>query len=149
MKSHFLKSAALFLSLAFCTATYGQKHTDAAARARAVKVSPAYCVLVLEKVKAEAEFYDFKQRYTATRPGYKGKAYTVIALQREMKRLRATPASRLSWLTESYAKLLLRKVQLESNLVDLQAKYTPDWPETKTTKYELAALRRELKDLLR
>ena len=149
MKSHFLKSAALFLSLAFCTTAYGQKHTDAAARMRAVKVSPAYCALILEKVKAEAEFYKFRQIFTATQSGYKSKAYTVTALQREMKRLRATPASRLPLLTESYAKLLLRKVQLESNLTDLQANYTPDWPETKTTKYELTALRRELRDLLR
>lgn len=147
-QNYWLRSLLLVLTLALGTTIHAQQRA-VAHRVRAIKTSPAYCLLVLEKVKAEANLYDFQARYFPSASGAEGKKQAVASLKREMQRLRAQPLSNVSLLTEAYGKLLLRKVELETRLADLGKLYTSDWPETKKTRYELAALKRELRQLQR
>jgi hypothetical protein len=146
MRRNLLRLVILALALVCFANVYGQKSN---ARVRAIKASPAYCALVLEKVKAEAEAFAMRQRFSPGWRGYKEKQYKVAALEREMRRMRGWPASRAASLTEAYAKLLLHKVELEGQVITMRETFGPEWPERKTKEYELAVMRRELRELLR
>ena len=146
MKRSLLSGLVLFLALACFTNAYGQKSNS---RTRAIKTSPAYATLVLAKVKAEAEAFKMRETFSVTWPGYKEKQYAITALDREMRRMRALPVSRVPALTEAYAKLLLYKVELEGQVITLRQTYGPEWGERRTKEYELTVMRRELRELLR
>ena len=146
MRRSLLSGLCLLLVLACFTSAYGQKSNS---RARAIKTSPAYAALVLAKVKAEAEAFEMRQKYPPTWPGYQAKQFAVAALDREMRRMRAWPASRVPALSEAYAKLLLHKVELEGQVITLRQTYGPEWLGRRAKEYELAVMRRELKELMR
>ena len=146
MRRSLLSGLGLLLVLACFTNAYGQKSNS---RARAIKTSPAYAALVLAKVKAEAVAFAMRQRFSPGWRGYQEKQFAVAALNREMRRMRALPASRVPALTEAYAKLLLYKVELEGQVITMRETFDPYWPERKSKEYELAVMRRELRELLR
>ena len=146
MRRSLLSGLVLLLALACFTNAYGQRSNP---RVRAIKTSPAYAALVLAKVKAEAEAFKMRQTFSVTWPGYQEKQYAITALNREMRRMRALPASRVPVLTEAYANLLLHKVELEGQLITMRQTYGPEWGERRTKEYELTVMRRELRELLR
>ena len=146
MRRGLLSGLGLLLALACFTNAYGQKSNS---RARAIKTSPAYAAVVLAQVKAEAGAFEMRERFSPTWPGYQEKQFAVAALNREMRRMRALPASRVPVLTEAYAKLLLHKVELEGQVITMRETFGPEWLDRKSKEYELAVMRRELKELMR
>jgi uncharacterized protein involved in exopolysaccharide biosynthesis len=66
-----------------------------------------------------------------------------------MDRMRAVEKSRVSKLSNTYGTLILSKVVLEVELNDLLTHLTPQHPDVTKKRLELAALEREIENLLR
>ena len=71
------------------------------------------------------------------------------AITREMDRMRAVEKSRVCKLSQTFGALILSKVDLEVELNDVLVRLTPQHPEVTKKRIELAALQREIENVLR
>ena len=115
----------------------------------APETTPAYAVLVLRKAKVEAELSQLSEELTNEHPSLDSKRFELRAIKREMVKMRLVETSRASKLSSAVGNLILSKVGLEIELNDLRARLTPQHPDVTKKRSELAALEREIKNILR
>ena len=112
------------------------------------KTTPAYGVLVLRKASVEAELADLSGMFTSQHPSVESKRFELSVIGFEMSKVAAVEKSLVHKLSDTYGGLILRKVALEVELKDLHNGFRPQHPSVKKKQAELAALERELKDIL-
>lgn len=145
-----MKRLITLIALAILLSPLAVVHAQAAtAVCDDAKTTSAYSVLVLRKAALEAELEELLREYDENWPATKRKQFEYDTLVREMKRVSEMPESSISRLTSAYGTLVLREVSLESKLQSLLLENTEEWPEVKRIKVELAALRREINDIMR
>jgi uncharacterized protein involved in exopolysaccharide biosynthesis len=139
---------AFTLAASFAVAVYGapQSAETAAADPRA---TPAYVVLVLRKAAVEAELSELSSQLTAESPRVVAKRFELAVVGREMEAMRRVRREGVPRLSRAYGDLVVSKVALEVELQNLLAAYTPDYPDVRKKKVQLAALARELESMLR
>lgn len=115
----------------------------------APETTPAYAVLVLRKAKVEAELSQLSEELTHKHPSLDSKRFELRAIRREMAKMRAVDTSRASKLSGAVGNLILSKVALEIELNDLLVRLTPQHPDVTKKRSELAALEREIQNILR
>jgi uncharacterized protein involved in exopolysaccharide biosynthesis len=115
----------------------------------AAETTPAYGVLVRRKATVRSELADLSERLTHKHPSLETKRFELRAIKLEMDRMRAVEKSRVSKLSNTYGTLILSKVVLEVELNDLLTNLTPQHPDVTKKRLELAALEREIENLLR
>jgi uncharacterized protein involved in exopolysaccharide biosynthesis len=113
------------------------------------KATPAYGVLVLRKAAVEAELEDLSSRLTASSRNVRAKRFELNAVSDEMEAMRGVGRDSVSKLSSTYGNLILSKVALEVELNELLGSVTPEHPEVKKKKAELAALEREIENILK
>ena len=111
--------------------------------------TPAYAVLVLRKAKVEAELSQLSEELTNEHPSLDTKRFELRAIKREMTRMRAVETSRVSRLSGAVGNLILSKVAIQVELNELLVQLTPQHPDVTKKKVELAALEREIENVLR
>ncbi len=112
------------------------------------KNSPAYGELVLRRTELEVDYKEILVEYTENHPNALAKKSVIDAIDAELKNIEAMPASQIPKLTSPLGKLILRKVELETELKNLQQEYTDDFPDVKKTKTRLEAFQAEIKKML-
>ena len=115
----------------------------------APETTPAYAVLVLRKAKVEAELSQLSEELTNEHPSLDTKRFELRAIKREMTRMRAVETSRVSRLSGAVGNLILSKVAIQVELNELLVQLTPQHPDVTKKKVELAALEREIENVLR
>lgn len=113
------------------------------------KTTPAYSVLVLHKAAIEADLADLSSKLTNDSMGVRAKRFELDAISREMERMRSVAHESVPKLSNAYGNLILSKVALEVELNGLLNNYTPEYPDVKRKRAELAALEREIDNLLK
>jgi uncharacterized protein involved in exopolysaccharide biosynthesis len=113
------------------------------------KATPAYSVLVLRKAAVEAELKDLSSRLTDGSLGVRAKRFELGAISREMERMQSVARESVPKLSNAFGNLILSKVALEVELNGLLNNYTPEYPGVKKKRVELAALEREIENLLK
>ena len=113
-----------------------------------IKASAAYTELIVHKADIEAELVDLLVEYTEEYPKVKQLKLETGFLQAELYDLQKLDASMLPKLTESFAKLLLRKVQMEVELAELRATHKDDHPDVIRAKQRVEIYEKAIKDLL-
>jgi uncharacterized protein involved in exopolysaccharide biosynthesis len=113
------------------------------------KTTPAYSLLVLRKVKVQAELEALVAEYSSDWPAAKKLQFELDALKEEMKKLADTDEAQIPKLTNGYGTLLLRRASLESEIQSLSEEEGSDWPTLKQKQRELELLDGELKKLMR
>jgi uncharacterized protein involved in exopolysaccharide biosynthesis len=141
--------AALTLMVAASYAINGQVVQSDNTTLTDATATPAYEVLVLRKVTVETDLSDLQSRVTSDSPTFKAKSFELMTITREIERLQTLEKPALPKLTTTYGNLILRKVTLAVQLNDLRTKVTPESPDFKRTRTELAILERELDNLLK
>jgi uncharacterized protein involved in exopolysaccharide biosynthesis len=111
-----------------------------------LKSAPAYGALVARRAAVESELAGLLESYTPAHPLVAGRRAELRVIRRELKQLAAVSPRRL---TAAYGDLLLRKVALEVELHNLLNLFTPQHPDVKLKRAELAAVGRALADLSR
>ena len=112
------------------------------------ETTPAYGVLVLRKAVVRSELAELSDRFTNEHPSLDAKRFELRAISLEMDKMRAIEKSRVSKLSTTFGALILSKVVLKVELNDLLSRLTPQHPQVRKKRVELAALEREIENVL-
>lgn len=136
----------LFICLVGVTAVQAQR--TAAPPSCEARSTAAYATLVLRKVELQAGLEGDLATMQKENPAVKARQTELDAVSRELDQLCSVPHAKQIYLNDSYARLILRKIELTAKLRTLLERYTPEWPEAKRSKAELAALEREMAKIM-
>jgi uncharacterized protein involved in exopolysaccharide biosynthesis len=113
-----------------------------------VRSSPAYAELLLRKTELQAEMESLLVEYTDEYPKIKEARFELAALQKDIDRILAVKQADASRLTQALGKLILRKIELETGLWALRAKYNDEHPDVKRAKRKLEIYEASIKEIL-
>jgi uncharacterized protein involved in exopolysaccharide biosynthesis len=116
--------------------------------ASAVKSSPAYAELLLRKTERESELEEFLLDYTEEFPMVKEIRFELGVIQKELDKILAVNASESGKLTLALGKLMVRKVEIETDSWNLRRQYNDDHPEVKRAKRKAEVYERAIKEIL-
>lgn len=113
-----------------------------------VKASAAYTEVLLKRTELEAELEDLLVNYTREYPKVKEIQIQLEIIKGIMTRLFAVKPSESQKLTSALGKLLLKKLELETELWNLQKKYNEEHPEIKKINRKILVYESAIKDVL-
>lgn len=145
MKRLFAATLFILFAVSF-SVTYGQRKVIKVPDK--IKATPVYGALILRRVDVEAEMLTLMETNTAQSSIVKAKQMEFALLNREIRSLSRIKHSLWSKLNDTYAKLVLRKVEVETRMQALLFDHTESHPDVKFTRIKLALLYREIKDFL-
>ena len=125
----------------------GAQKNDASASA-AVKSSPAYAEILLEKTELEAQLEDLAGDFTDDFPKVKELRYQVDLLQKALDKILALPPPDAPKLSLAFGRLAVRKAELETNLWTLRQQYKDDYPDVRRLRRKVAVFERALREIL-
>jgi hypothetical protein len=149
-----MKKLFLFFGLILLlgTAAFGQtgvkKVEKPAPAPDAVRASPAYAEVLLLRTELESEMESLLIDYTEEYPKIKESRYQLSLLQKDMERLAAVKPADAGKLTAALGKLLVRRVELETDLWTLRAKYNDEHPDVKRAKRKLEIFEGAIREIL-
>lgn len=122
--------------------------TPAQADVNAVRSSPAFAEVLLRKTEVQAEVESLLVEYTEAYPKIKEARFELAAIQKDLDRLLAVKAPEASKLTQALGKLIVRKIELETDLWALRAKYDDEHPDVKRARRKLEIYEASIKEIL-
>jgi uncharacterized protein involved in exopolysaccharide biosynthesis len=114
----------------------------------AVKSSPAYAEILLQKVTLEAELAELSETYTETHPKVVETRFRLNILEQAMNKILAVKPSESSKLTLALGKIILQKVEFEAEYEDLRKKYNDQHPEVRRAKRKVEIFDKAIKEIL-
>ncbi len=141
-----MTTCAIFLIIA-CGSCFSQTNSKER-NPTFVNSSPAFAEVLLKRTELEAELEELLVAYTLEFPKVKQIQFELKLINTEMDRLYAVKASESQKLTLALGKLIVRKVELESELWNLQKQYGDDHPNVKKAKRKVLVYDSAIKDVL-
>ena len=114
----------------------------------AVKSSPAYAEILLQKVTLEAELAELTETYTETHPKVVETRFRLNIIEQAMNKILAVKPSDSSKLTLALGKIILQRVEFEAELEDLRKKYNDQHPDVKRAKRKVDIFDNAIKEIL-
>jgi len=99
--------------------------------------SPAYAELLLKKTELQSDLESLILEYTEEFPKVKELRYVLTLVDRDAARLGKVKTTDASRLTLALGKLLVRRIELETDLWKLQGTYKDEHPEVKRAKRKI------------
>ena len=136
----FFKPLLLCLAMVFsiCMAASGQAKPAAAKPAAEdlthVKSSPAYAELQLKRTELFSDLESVVLDYTEEFPKVKEMRFTLSLLDRDIARISKVKSNEASKLTLALGKLMVRRIELETDLWNLLRSYKDEHPDVKRAK---------------
>ena len=127
-------------------ATLAQKASEPEQNPRTTQ---AYCMLIQEKVKLQAELESLLREYSSDWPKSKRVQFELDTLKSEMKKMAEAEDSKVIKLTAGYGSLVLRRIVLATDVHVLLEEEGPEWPTLKQKQRELDLLDNEIEKLMR
>jgi hypothetical protein len=113
------------------------------------KTTQAYSMLILEKVKLQAELESLLSEYSSVWPKSKRVQFELDTLESEMKKMAEIEESKVIKLTAGYGSLVLRRIALATDAHVLLEEEGPEWPTLKQKQRELELLDKEIQKLMK
>ena len=110
--------------------------------------SPAYAEILLKKTEMQSELESLVIDYTEDYPKVVEIRYSLTVLQKVSERMLAVKPAESSKLTLALGKLLVRKIELETDLWSLQKNYKDDHPDVKRAKRKVEIYEAAIKEIL-
>lgn len=128
-------------------------HVKAPAKAqtaaeRAMYASPAYAEVLLRRTELESELEALTLEYTEEFPKVKEIRQALIFLKRESDRLAAVKPAESSKLTLALGKMIVRKVELETDVWNLLKGYKEDHPDVRRAQKKVEIYEAAIKEIL-
>lgn len=114
----------------------------------AIKSSPAYAEILLQKVTLQAELEDLLATYTETFPKVVETRFRLNILEQALNKILAVKPSESSKLTLALGKIILQKVEFETEHEDLRKKYSDEHPDVKRAKRKIEIFDKAVKEIL-
>jgi len=140
--------AALILLLPVFCFTQTKTAKDQGEDAQAVRSSPAYAEVLLRKTELEADVEALLMDYTEDFPKIQEDRNALTIIDAEIKKLFAVNSGDRSKLTLALGKLMVRKVEVETELWRLRKQYKDDHPEVKRAKKKAEIFERAVNEIL-
>ena len=142
----------IFVFAAICQAQSTEKpvasKTSSGAVAQTVKFSPAYAEILLRKTERESELEEFLIDYTEEFPKVKEIKFELSLLQQETDKILAVKASETAKLSLALGKLIVRKIELETDLWNLRRQYKDEHAEVRRAKRKIEIYEKAIKEIL-
>jgi hypothetical protein len=113
-----------------------------------IRSSPAYAELLLHRTELESDLDSLLVDYTEEYPKVKAIRIELSFLKVEMDRLFTVNTAETGKLTLALGKLMLRKVELETELVALRAQYKDDHPDVRKARKKVETFESAIKEIL-
>ncbi len=143
---------AVFL-MAAAAVSFGQAPADKKAETAKSPVnpaasSPAYAELLLKRTELLSQLESLILEYTEEFPKVKEIRQTLTLIERESSRLAKVKAADSSRLTLALGKLMVRKVELESDLLNLRKSYQEEHPDIKRARRRVEIYEAAISEIL-
>ena len=141
----------MFCSLAVFSQGPGKpdpSKTPAPAAPNPARFSPAYAEILLLKTEREAELESLLIDYTDEYPKVKEARFQLTVIQKDMERILAVKPAEVSRLTLALGKLMVRRVEIETDVWALRIKYSDDHPDVKRARRKLEIFEAAIRDIL-
>lgn len=112
------------------------------------RFSPAFAEMLLLRTEREAELEALLIDYTDEYPKIKEARFQLTVIQKEIERLLAVKPAEVSRLTLALGKLMVRKVEIETDVWALRIKYSDEHPDVKRAKRKLEIFETAIRDIL-
>lgn len=112
------------------------------------KASAAFAEVRLRKAELDAELESGLSEYTAEHPKVKEAKAGLMLLQKEMDRLANAPASSVERMSAALGKLMVKKVEAESDLLRLLENLQPAHPDAKRARRKVEIYESAIKEVL-
>lgn len=112
------------------------------------ELSPAYVALASHRSAVGGELKNLLENYTAYSPNVLSKRFELEITERELAKISVMPENKKSLLSDSYGKLLIRKITTETALRNLLQEYMLTTPQVREKSNELQAIEKELAAIL-
>lgn len=122
--------------------------TPAAIGLQPIKSSAAYAELLLQKAELESNLDALLVDYTEEYPKVKDIRLELGFLKVEMDRLLAVKPEQSGKLTLALGRLMLRKVELETELDTLRGQYKDDHPDVRKARKKVDTFEAAIKEIL-
>ena len=119
-----------------------------AANIQAVKSSPAYAELLLQRTELQATLDSLLMDYNETYPKVNELRSQIRLIDVEIGRLLVVKGPDVGRLTIALGKLMLRKVELETELETLKLQYKDEHPDVRKTKRQVETFESAIKEIL-
>jgi hypothetical protein len=141
------------LTVSICSVAFGQGTKQASASPAAdglvsIKSSPAYAELQLRRTELLSDLESLLLEYTEDFPKIKEIRNTVTLIDRDIARISKVKPSDASKLTLALGKLMVRRIELESDLWNLQKSYQDGHPDVKRAKRKVEIYETAISDIL-
>ena len=141
----------LFLLLILSTSLFINAQANpkiVASNNQAAKFTPAYSEILLRKTERESELEEFLLDYTEEFPKVKEIKFELGLINKEMEKILAVGATESGKLTLALGKLIVRKIELATDVWNLRRQYNDDHPEVKRAKRKVEAFEKAIKEIL-
>lgn len=144
--------AGMFLSVAaagcFAQRAAAKKPEVAQPAVAEYKSSAAYAEILERRTELQANLESMLVEFTDDYPKVKEIKHTLGLMQKETERLAAVKSLNSSQMTLALGKLIVRKVELETELWVLLETYKPEHPDAKRAKRKLEIYEAAIKEIL-
>jgi hypothetical protein len=113
-----------------------------------IRSSPAYAELLLHRTDLESNLDALLVDYTEQFPKVKDIRLELGFLKTEMDRLMAVKPADASKLSQALGQLMLRKVEIETQLDALRAQYKDDHPDVRKARKKVETYEAAIKEIL-
>jgi hypothetical protein len=120
----------------------------AAADLQPIRSSPAYAELLLHRTELESNLDALLVDYTEEFPKVKDIRLELGFLKTEMDRLMAVKPADAAKLSQALGQLMLRKVEIETQLDALRAQYKDDHPDVRKARKKVETYEAAIKEIL-
>lgn len=114
----------------------------------AIRSSPAYAEVLLRRTELQADLESLILEYTEEYPKVKEIRFTLGLIQKESDRLTSVSPSDAAKLTLALGKLIVRKIELETDMWGLLKNYKEDHPDVKRAKRKIEIYEAAIKEIL-
>ena len=114
-----------------------------------VTSSPAYAEVVLRKTELLAELESLVIEYTEEFPRVKEIRQVLTLIERDTGRLAKVKPADASRLTLALGKLMVRRIELETDLWKLQANYQDEHPDVKRARKKVEIYESSISEILK
>lgn len=115
---------------------------------KAIKSSPAYSALVLQRTGIKAELEEMLVTYTEDFPKVKDARHEIDLINFSLTRLLDTKITDSCKLSDALGQLMLKKVGVEMQLYNLKKKYNDDHPDVLRTKRKLEIYEKAVAEIM-
>lgn len=135
-------------SAVFSQTSTSAKKVMSGGNSDALKSSAAFAEVLLKRTELEADLESLLVEYTEDYPKVKQERFELDLIVKESDRLLATKAGDAAKLSAALGKLIVRKVELQGDLWNLQQQLGDAHPDVKRAKRKVEIFERAIKEIL-